>query len=142
MEKQNGKKWWAPYLWLLPSIILISVFVVFPILIVFRLSFSDISKAGVVGYMKNTAVRLAKYGAVVNAISPGGVLTDSNRPVTEDPELWARIMEATPLKKWLTEDELAEWVWFLTADNRSASGIDVLVDNGELALNSTFVWPD
>ena len=42
----------------------------------------------------------------------------------------------------LTEDELAEWVWFLTADNRSASGIDVLVDNGELALNSTFVWPD
>ena len=48
MEKQNGKKWWAPYLWLLPSIILISVFVVFPILIVFRLSFSDISKAGVV----------------------------------------------------------------------------------------------
>lgn len=100
------------------------------------------SKAGVVGYMKNAAVRLAKYGAVVNAISPGGVLTESNRPVTEDPELWARIMEATPLKKWLTEDELAEWVWFLTADNRSASGIDVLVDNGELALNSTFVWPD
>ena len=92
--------------------------------------------------MKNAAVRLAKYGAVVNAISPGGVLTESNRPVTEDPELWARIMEATPLKKWLTEDELAEWVWFLTADNRSASGIDVLVDNGELALNSTFVWPD
>ena len=70
MEKQNGKKWWAPYLWLLPSIILISVFVVFPILIVFRLSFSDISKAGVVGGfvgLKNyiDAVHLPAFGTVM-----------------------------------------------------------------------------
>ena len=35
--------------WLLPSIILIAVFVVFPIIIVFKLSFSEISKAGVIG---------------------------------------------------------------------------------------------
>ncbi len=40
---------WEPYIWLLPSIILISVFVIFPILIVVKLSFSEISKAGVVG---------------------------------------------------------------------------------------------
>ena len=40
---------WEPYVWLLPSIILIAVFVVFPILIVFKLSFSEISKAGVIG---------------------------------------------------------------------------------------------
>ena len=45
------KKRWnlMPYVWLLPSIALISVFVVFPIAIVFKLSFSEISKAGVVG---------------------------------------------------------------------------------------------
>ena len=43
------RKKWIPYLWLLPSIILMTVFVVFPILIVFRLSFSEISRAGVVG---------------------------------------------------------------------------------------------
>jgi 3-oxoacyl-[acyl-carrier protein] reductase len=92
--------------------------------------------------MKNVAVRLAKYGAVVNSISPGGVLTESNRPVIEDPELWDRIMAVTPLKKWATEEELAEWIWFLTAVNRSASGIDILIDNGELGLNSTFVWPE
>ena len=100
------------------------------------------SQAGMIGYMKNVAVRLAKYGAVVNSISPGGVLTASNEPVTSDPELWAKIMAATPLKKWATEAEIAEWVWFLTVVNRSASGIDVLIDNGELGLNSTFVWPD
>lgn len=40
---------WEPYIWLLPSIMLISVFVIFPIIIVFKLSFSEISKAGVVG---------------------------------------------------------------------------------------------
>ncbi|MBO5564590.1 MAG: sugar ABC transporter permease [Lachnospiraceae bacterium] len=40
---------WEPYVWLLPSIILVAVFVIFPILIVFRLSFSEISKSGVIG---------------------------------------------------------------------------------------------
>ena len=40
---------WEPYVWLLPSLLLIAIFVVFPILIVFKLSFSEISKAGVVG---------------------------------------------------------------------------------------------
>lgn len=38
-----------PYLWLLPSIVLMAVFVVFPILIVFKLAFSEISKAGIAG---------------------------------------------------------------------------------------------
>lgn len=44
----NRKKW-EPYLWLLPSILLISIFVIFPIAIVFKISFSEVSKAGVVG---------------------------------------------------------------------------------------------
>lgn len=40
---------WEPYVWLLPSILLMTVFVIFPIGIVFKLSFSEISKAGIVG---------------------------------------------------------------------------------------------
>ena len=100
------------------------------------------SKAGLVGYMKNVAVRLAPYGATANSVSPGGVVTDSNAPVMNDPALWSKIMDATPLKKWATEQEIAEWVWFLTVVNRSASGTDLLVDNGETNLNSTFVWPE
>ena len=40
---------WEPYLWLLPSLLLMTVFVVFPILIVFRMSFSEISRSGVMG---------------------------------------------------------------------------------------------
>ena len=46
---KSSKRTWEPYVWLLPSALLILIFVVFPIAIVFRLSFSEISKAGVVG---------------------------------------------------------------------------------------------
>ena len=49
MNSSLNRHKWEPYLWLLPSTILIAVFVVFPILIVFKLSFSEISKAGVIG---------------------------------------------------------------------------------------------
>lgn len=100
------------------------------------------SKAGMVGYMKNVAVRLAKLGATANSISLGGVITESNKPVMEDKDSWNKIMNATPLKKWATEKEVCEWVYFLLVINQSASGIDVLVDNGEFNLNSTFVWPE
>ena len=99
------------------------------------------SKAGVVGYMKNVAVELAKYKATVNSISLGGVLTDSNKLVIDDKKSWEKIMDATPLKKWMSEEEVAEWVYFLTMINKSMIGQDVLIDNGELNLNSTFVWP-
>lgn len=99
------------------------------------------SKAGLVGYMKNVAVRLAEFGATANSISLGGVLTDSNAPVMENEEAWNEIMEATPLKKWATLNEVCDWVYFLTVVNKSASGEDILIDNGEFNLNSTFVWP-
>lgn len=99
------------------------------------------SKAGVVGYMKNVAVRLAEYGATVNSISLGGVLTDSNAPVMEDEDSWNKVMEATPLKKWMTLEEVCDWVIFLTITNKSLTGQDILIDNGEFNLNSTFVWP-
>ena len=61
---------WEPYVWLLPSIILVATFVVFPIAIVFKLSFSEISKSGVVGEFigfKNyvDAVRLPAFKTVM-----------------------------------------------------------------------------
>ena len=99
------------------------------------------SKAGLVGYMKNTAIRLAPRGVTCNAVSFGGVLTGSNAPVINDPALWKKIMDVTPMKKWMTEDEAAEWIVFITLTNKSMSGQNLLIDNGEYALNQTFVWP-
>ena len=100
------------------------------------------SKAGLLGYMKNTAIRVAPRGVTCNAISLGGVHTPLNDPVTNDPELWRRIMDVTPMKKWMTADEAADWILFLTLTNRSMSGQNLLIDNGEYDLRSTFVWPD
>ena len=98
------------------------------------------SKAGVVGYMKNCATRLAQYGATCNSLSLGGVLTSSNAPVMEDKRSWERIMQVTPLKKWMTLSEVCDWVYFLIITNKSMTGQDILVDNGEYNSNSTFVW--
>ena len=99
------------------------------------------SKAGIVGYMKNVAIRLAPRKVTVNAISLGGVITESNKVVMDDADYWKRIMDVTPMKKWMTEDEVADWVMFLTLTNQSMSGENILIDNGEYRLNPSFVWP-
>lgn len=69
MKRTLGKKI-EPYLWLLPSVILMAVFVVFPIAIVFRLSLSEVSKSGIVGDFigfKNfsDAVKLPAFNTVM-----------------------------------------------------------------------------
>ena len=100
------------------------------------------SKAGLLGYMRNLAIRLAPRRIPCNAISPGGVYTPLNDPVVRDPEAWRQIMDVTPMKKWMDTEEVADWVEFLTLKNRSMSGENLLIDNGEYRLRSTFVWPE
>ena len=104
--------------------------------------FYSASKGGMLAYMRNVAIRVAQYGATCNSISPGGVLIELNRPVIEDDELWSQIMAVTPLKKWATAEEIATWIYFLTVLNQSCTGQDILIDNGEKDLNSTFIWPE
>lgn len=99
------------------------------------------SKGAILSYMRNVAIRVAPSGCTCNAISPGGVVTDLNRPVMEDANLWQEIMNVTPMKKWASAEEIAEWIWFLTVVNKSMSGENLLIDNGETRLNATFVWP-
>ena len=98
------------------------------------------SKAGVVGYMKNVAIKLATRKVTANAISFGGVLTESNKQVIDNTIKWNEIMSVTPFKKWMTLEETTDWVVFLTLTNKSMSGQNILVDNGEKDLNPTFVW--
>jgi len=100
------------------------------------------SKGGILAYMRNVAIRLAPRGVTCNSISPGGVKTELNKPVTDDPGLWKKIMDVTPMKKWAEPEEIAKWCFFLTVENRSCSGQDILIDNGETNLNACFVWPE
>lgn len=96
------------------------------------------SKGGMVAYMRNVALRLAPH-AIANSISPGGVLTDLNNQVIQDEDKWKTIMDMTPLKKWATPEEIAEWTYFIAVVNKSMTGQDILIDNGE-ANRSVFVW--
>lgn len=100
------------------------------------------SKAGLVGYMKNVAMRVAKNGTTCNSLDPGGVLTDLNIPVTTNSVLWEEIMSVTPLKRWATPEEIAEWAYFLTAVQSFCTGQSIVVDGGEKDLNGHFVWPN
>ena len=99
------------------------------------------SKGGVMAYTKNAALRLAQYGATCNSLDPGGVLTPLNACVMEDPVLWEQIMAETPLKKWATAEEIAQWAYFLTVTNTFCTGQNIVVDGGE-SINYHFVWKD
>lgn len=97
------------------------------------------SKGGVIAYMKNVALRVAKYGATSNSLSPGGVTTELNARVMNDEKMWRRIMEQTLLPKWASAEEIAEWAYFVTVVNKSMTAQDILIDNGEIA-KAEFVW--
>lgn len=97
------------------------------------------SKGGVVSYTKNVALRVAEYGATCNSLDPGGVMTPLNDCVMNDPEAWRQIMEQTPLKRWTTADEIAQWAYFMTMVNTFCTGQSIVVDGGE-SINSHFVW--
>ena len=97
------------------------------------------SKAGIVGYMKNLALELAPRGVTCNSISPGGVVTPANSHILNDPKLYAQVLKETLLNKWAQPHEVAELGYFLTATNRSITGEDILMDNGEM-LKSNFIW--
>ncbi len=97
------------------------------------------SKGGMVAYMKNLALRIAKYGATSNSLSPGGVKTALNDHVMNNPILWEQIMNETLLPKWAEPEEIAEWAYFVTVINKSMTAQDILIDNGEVA-KSNFIW--
>ena len=89
------------------------------------------SKGGVLAYTKNVAMRVAPFGATCNSLDPGGVLTPLNQCVIEDEDLWAQIMEETPLRRWATPEEIAQWAYFLTVTNTFCTGQNIVVDGGE-----------
>lgn len=99
------------------------------------------SKGGILSYTKCTAKRIAKFGATCNSLDPGGVLTPLNECVMNDEKLWSQIMDETPLRRWATPEEMAEWAYFLTVTNTFCTGQNILVDGGE-SINHNFIWKD
>lgn len=97
------------------------------------------SKGGVVAYMKNVALRIAQYGATANSISPGGVITPLNKHILDSEDLYEKVLNETLLNKWATAEEIAEFTYFISVVNKSMTGEDLFIDNGE-KLKSNFIW--
>lgn len=97
------------------------------------------SKGGLLAYTKNVALRVADYGATCNSISPGGVITPLNDHIINNDEMWNAVMDETLLHRWATAEEIADWTYFVAVNNKSMTGQDVIIDNGELT-KFNFVW--
>ncbi len=97
------------------------------------------SKGGIIAYMKNVALRIAKYGATANSISPGGVNTELNSHIINDSDLYKKVLDESLLNKWAEPEEIADFVYFVSVINKSMTGEDIFIDNGE-KLKSNFIW--
>ncbi len=90
---------------------------------------------------KHLAMDLGRrYGARVNSISPGAVITNLEPELYADKEAMQRVANESILKKWMQPEEVAEWLFFIAIVDKSMTGQDILVDNGECA-SFNFISP-
>ncbi|MCY0898652.1 MAG: SDR family NAD(P)-dependent oxidoreductase [Firmicutes bacterium] len=99
------------------------------------------SKGGVDGLTRALAVALAPFNVRVNAVAPGGVLTDINANVEEQRQAWERSGVPVSSGSWSpiprpgTPEEMGEAVRFLVSDEaRYITGAILPVDGGALIV--------
>lgn len=91
------------------------------------------SKHGVVGLTRTAAADYARAAIRVNAVCPGFVDTPMTRPVFQD--LGTRGLEAVPVRRLGTAEEVAEAVVWLMSDRASfVTGSAMAADGGYTAL--------
>ena len=66
-------------------------------------------------------------------------MTPANAHILKSEELYGQVLAETLLGKWAQASEIADLAWYLTMVNRSITGEDILIDNGEM-LKSNFIW--
>ncbi len=90
------------------------------------------SKAGLIGLTKALAHELASRNIRVNAVSPGFIETDMTSKVSAD--MRTRLLQAIPLGRLGTADEVAACVLFLASDAASYITGEVLKVNGGMYM--------
>lgn len=102
----------------------------------------DASKHGVWGFTKNVALELSQHKIWVNAIAPGGILTDgvkklqSAQPVSGSVDM-SKVLEAflakIPMHRMGEPDDIGKVALFLASEMSSyMTGTQVIVDGGVL----------
>lgn len=89
------------------------------------------SKGGVRALTAHLACEWARHGLCVNAIAPGVIVTDLNRPLLEqDPERKDRFLKATPAQRFGEFEDLRAATIFLATCTDYVNGITLPVDGG------------
>ena len=57
-----------------------------------------------------------------------------------DQDLVDKVAEQSILKKWATCEEAAEFIFFIAVKNKSMTGQEILIDNGEEANHEYIDW--
>jgi 3-oxoacyl-[acyl-carrier protein] reductase len=87
------------------------------------------AKAGIIGLTKSLAKELGARGVRVNAIAPGYIDTPMTQALGE--EVRKAIVDATPMRKIGTAQDVADAVVFLSSDKaRFLTGVILPVDGG------------
>ena len=95
----------------------------------------ETSKAAIVQFTRATAADWAPYGITVNAILPGGFMTDANKRWKQiNPEVIQTFQQQIPMGRYGTPEEVANLMLFLASDESSfCTGGVYPVDGGNSA---------
>ena len=91
----------------------------------------SVTKAGIAQLTKGMAADWAPYGIRVNAVAPGTILTAQTAASASNPEIKARIIANTPMKRYGEIDELKGTIVYLASDASSfMTGSIIYIDGG------------
>jgi 3-oxoacyl-[acyl-carrier protein] reductase len=90
------------------------------------------SKAGLIGLTKSLAMEVGSRNITVNAVAPGFIKTDMTYDLSE--ELQKKMVEATPLRRMGTAEEIAWAVKFLISEEAAFITGHVLDVNGGIYM--------
>ena len=89
-----------------------------------------ITKSGILGLTKTSAVELAPYNILVNAVSPGFTLTELTKATLSEQE-YTSLSKIVPVGRFAQPVEIARIVLFLASDmNTYISGQNIIIDGG------------
>ncbi len=89
------------------------------------------SKAALDNITRVSALELGRYGIRVNSVNPTVVMTPMSAWYWGRPDIEGPFLEAMPLGRWATEDEIAAPIVFLLSDGASMiSGVSLPIDGG------------
>ena len=90
------------------------------------------SKAGLIGLTKSMAQEMASRQITVNAVAPGFIETDMTRSLS--PELKQKVLEAIPLRRLGSAQDVAAAVRFLASEEAGFTTGHVLAVNGGMYM--------